>query len=394
MSDHWNEFRGAAKRIDDIDLPRIGAEIGVGEDELHAFADTESAGTGFDNLGRPKMLFEPHVFYRNLKGAERDRAVKQGLAYREQGQEPYPKDSYPRLVAAMEINEAAALKSASWGLFQILGENHVMVGFPTVQDMVRAFMQDEEAHLAAAVRFLVAAKIDDDLRELAKLKRPTTPEDCIPIVRVYNGSGFRRNDYHTKFAKAHNKWRGIPDTPFTVPTPTVVVPDPALILKAQQRLYDLGYIEVGNRDGKNGPRTKAAISSFQGDNNLVLTGELSPQTLNKLMDVRTPKRPVSPERATATKETIADAPVVKTASWLQKLGTGVLASAGLGAVADGTVNLDQLSSAITKAKGISELVLSLSPWVIGAVVGGVIIYFGSRLIRQQVEAYRAGHSVK
>ena len=55
-------FRGKAKRLDDIDLPRIGARIGVGEDEMHAILDVEAAGSGFDAQDRIKMLFEPHVF--------------------------------------------------------------------------------------------------------------------------------------------------------------------------------------------------------------------------------------------------------------------------------------------------------------------------------------------
>ncbi len=64
-----------------IDLPRVGHQIGVGEDEIHAFMDVEASGSGFDDRGRPKMLFEPRVFYRNLRGPKRDQAVKEGLAY-------------------------------------------------------------------------------------------------------------------------------------------------------------------------------------------------------------------------------------------------------------------------------------------------------------------------
>ena len=59
-------FVGRAKRLDDLDIPAIGALIGVGEDEIHAFLDVEAAGSGFDKFSRPKMLFEPHVFYRLL----------------------------------------------------------------------------------------------------------------------------------------------------------------------------------------------------------------------------------------------------------------------------------------------------------------------------------------
>jgi hypothetical protein len=38
----WAGFKGAAKRIEDVDLPRIGHMIGVGEDKIHAVLDVES----------------------------------------------------------------------------------------------------------------------------------------------------------------------------------------------------------------------------------------------------------------------------------------------------------------------------------------------------------------
>jgi len=220
------DFRGRALRLDDLDLPRIGHQIGVGEDELHAFIDTETTGSGFDDRGRPRILFEPHVFYRNLSGAERDWAVAAGLAAKKWGAIPYGKFSaqYPRLDRAMTINETAALKACSWGLGQILGENHRMVGYDTPQEMVLAFMDDEAAHLQAIVDFIEAAGIDDEMRDLAALTRPTVPADCVAIVRVYNGPGYKKNDYHTKFARNHNKWRAIRDTAWT-PEPAPTDPD-------------------------------------------------------------------------------------------------------------------------------------------------------------------------
>mgnify|MGYP003466623856 FL=1 len=57
-------FKGKAAKLADIDLPRVGAMIGVGEDEIHAVLDVESAGSGFDKQVRPRMLVEPHVFWR------------------------------------------------------------------------------------------------------------------------------------------------------------------------------------------------------------------------------------------------------------------------------------------------------------------------------------------
>ena len=41
----FNGFKGRAKKLDDVDLPRIGARIGVGEDELHAFLAIPAAST-------------------------------------------------------------------------------------------------------------------------------------------------------------------------------------------------------------------------------------------------------------------------------------------------------------------------------------------------------------
>lgn len=69
-------FEGDAKRLADSDLPRIGSAIGVGEDILHAIMDVEAPKNGFDDQGRPRILFEPHIFYRGLgPGGKRDEAV-------------------------------------------------------------------------------------------------------------------------------------------------------------------------------------------------------------------------------------------------------------------------------------------------------------------------------
>lgn len=206
-------FRGAAVRLDDIDLPRLGSRIGVGKDELHAFMDVEAAGSGFDAQGRPKMLFEPHVFYRNLAGAERQAAVKVGLAY-PKWRKGYPADSYPRLLKAMAIDQTAALKAASWGLGQVLGENHKMLGYETPQSMVTAFMADEEAHLEGIVAFLVANGIDDDLKA----------HRWDMVARVYNGLAYRENDYAGRMARAFAKWQRIRDTPWSPPLPAVEAP--------------------------------------------------------------------------------------------------------------------------------------------------------------------------
>ncbi|APX84748.1 hypothetical protein BV511_08505 [Methylorubrum extorquens] len=66
---------------------------------------------------------------------------------------------------ALAIDDTAALKAASWGLGQILGENHKAAGYAALQAMILAVCSGGEAeHLAAMVRFIVTNGFDDELR--------------------------------------------------------------------------------------------------------------------------------------------------------------------------------------------------------------------------------------
>lgn len=212
-----NIYKGEAKKLDDIDLPAVGAEIGVGEDVVHALIEVETRGTGFDKHGRVIMLFEPHKFYANLRGANRTLAVGQGLAYPRWGEKKYPLDSYPRLAKAMLIDETAALRSCSWGMGQVMGDNFKMLKFKTVQEMVRAFADDEEKQLQGMIDFIKGANIDDDLRRIEQktdVGQRVIAQDWVPVVRVYNGAGYFKNNYHNRAAAAYNRWLKIKDTPF------------------------------------------------------------------------------------------------------------------------------------------------------------------------------------
>jgi hypothetical protein len=201
-------FVGLGTKLADIDLPRIGHGIGVGEDEIHAVIEVESAGGGFDAQRRPKILFEPHVFYRNLSGAKREQAVTAGLAYQKWGTQAYGPGSvqYDKLLRALKIDESAALKACSWGMGQILGENHVAAGFPTVQDMVASAVDGgEAAHLQMMVNFIKYNRLDVALRN----------HDWRAFARGYNGAGYEKNQYHTKLERSYSKWRSIRDTPWS-----------------------------------------------------------------------------------------------------------------------------------------------------------------------------------
>lgn len=235
-------FKGEAKRLTDTDLPAIGSTIGVGEDVLHAIMDVEAPKSGFDAEGRPRILFEPHIFYRELgPGSKRDQAVAQGLAYPSWRPGSYGKESeqYGKLVRALVIDASAAMRSCSWGRGQIMGFNHALAGYVSAQAMVEAFMASEAKQVEGIVRFMASKRLDGHLLKIDALKRPSTPDDWRPVAEGYNGSGYAKNGYHTKLAQRHNFWRTIPDTPWTPDTapPAPDRPAPKSILQRLSRIF-------------------------------------------------------------------------------------------------------------------------------------------------------------
>src|SRR5436190_55513 len=65
---------------------------------------------------------------------------------------------YARLARAQAIDALAATQAASWGLFQIMGMNHVAAGFADVDGFVAAMNRSEAAHLDAFCAFLVGTR--------------------------------------------------------------------------------------------------------------------------------------------------------------------------------------------------------------------------------------------
>lgn len=213
-------FHGEARRLDDEDLPRIADRIGVGEDEIHAVLDVETSGRGFDGQGRPAMLFEPHIFWRELRGKGRaqEEAEAEGLAYPRWGQQRYPSDSYPRLHRALDLCDRhglgpePALRSASWGLGQIMGFNAGLAGYDSAAAMVADFLDDEERHLDAMVTFIISAGLDDELKA----------HDWRGFARGYNGAGYAKHGYHTRLEARYDWWSEIRDTPWRRPADDAV----------------------------------------------------------------------------------------------------------------------------------------------------------------------------
>jgi hypothetical protein len=175
----------------------LGAEVAA----LKAVAEVESGGDGMLLTGEPKILFEPHIFWKELRKAGIDPATIQGagdILYPTWGTKPYGKVSqqHERMGRAAAINREAALKAASWGKFQILGSNYKLAGFDNVQDFVNAMYKGEDEQLEAFVNFIKNTFLDDELRA----------KDWKGFARGYNGALYTKNNYDKKLAAAYAKY--------------------------------------------------------------------------------------------------------------------------------------------------------------------------------------------
>lgn len=180
---------------------KIGCEVAT----LKAVATVESNGSGFQSDGTPTILFEPHIFWKQLKlnGINPEELLKKDpslsdILYPVWGSKPYGKYSLQsnRLERASKINREAALMSTSYGLFQIMGFNWNLCGVSSLQDFINAMYKNEDSHLDMFDDYIVNSGLDDELKN----------KDWKGFARGYNGSSYTKNNYDKKLKEAYNKF--------------------------------------------------------------------------------------------------------------------------------------------------------------------------------------------
>ncbi len=153
----------------------IGCEAAV----LEAIKEVETGSTGpFDASGRPTILFEAHLFWKNLKAVgidpARQKASHPGILSPVWNRKLYKGGSaeWTRLREAWGISPIAALRSASYGFPQILGQN-----FKDTRGFVADCYMSEVKQLEYFGKFLVSGGFGPSLRS----------RDWSAIARRYNG---------------------------------------------------------------------------------------------------------------------------------------------------------------------------------------------------------------
>lgn len=249
-------FRGSGRPMTIAGMTDVCDALGADSAALWTVLSVETHSFGFFADRRPQILFERHIFHRRTAG--RYDATHPGISGAASGGYAFGVAEYPRLEEAMQLNEDAALSSASWGIGQIMGFNHETAGFASAAELVTAMISGEDTQLQAVGTFLSRTGLAAALKQ----------QNWIAFARGYNGPDFLRNDYANKLAAAYGRFQQtLPDLTYRA---------------AQTALLYLGY-HPGPIDGRHGARTGGALSSFQRANGIAVSGDLDAVTTSSLM---------------------------------------------------------------------------------------------------------------
>lgn len=194
----------ASKALTEEAIREAANNLGVDVACVKAVAEVESLGNGFNSTGMVKILFERHKFYKFI-------AQKYGATKANQLAAMHPDICSPkaggytsstatehkRLDKAIAVDRECAMKSASWGRFQVMGFNYAAAGFANVEDFCVAMWKSEDEHLRAFVNFIKAD---------ANMHRHLKNRNWAAFANAYNGPAYAQNKYDTKLAAAYRKY--------------------------------------------------------------------------------------------------------------------------------------------------------------------------------------------
>jgi hypothetical protein len=262
------DFTGKGQPLTRQGLVAVLEQMGLGPGDaayIWTVVEVETAGVtqgfGFRADRRPQILFERHKFREYTKG--RFNAEAPDISGPAGGYGTFA-SQYARLEKALSLCESAglgvepALKSASWGMGQVMGFNHKIAGFDSAAVMVEAMKAGEDAQLSAMAGFLVGNGL------VNKLVR----KDWAGFALRYNGRNYAQNKYDIKLAQHYQRFASgsLPDL---------------VVRAAQAALFFLGY-SPGRIDGIMGNRTRGALQSFRIAAGLPAGNDLDGQTYEAL----------------------------------------------------------------------------------------------------------------
>lgn len=188
-------------RITENDFQQVANTLDVEIAAIKAVQKVETGGRGgFILPETPAILFEGHIFWNQLKNPKEHVKGNEDILYEKWTKAHYVGGlaEYERLERACRIDEKAALMSASYGMFQIMGFNYAVCGFPDVFSYVKAMKLNEGEHLKAFASFI---------RHNQKMLIALQNKKWADFARLYNGPGYAQNQYDKLLADNYEKFK-------------------------------------------------------------------------------------------------------------------------------------------------------------------------------------------
>lgn len=182
------------------DYEAAAARLNCEWEAVAAVAQVESGPLGaFTPEGKPVILFERHLFSR--KTNSRFDQSNPSVSNRTAGGYPRSQaDRWAQLTEAYALDPEAALQSASYGRFQVLGQNFPNLQMANAHDYVSKLARSEKDQLEAFEGFIRANNLADELQR----------KDWTGFASRYNGPGYAANQYDTKMAEAYARLKADP----------------------------------------------------------------------------------------------------------------------------------------------------------------------------------------
>jgi hypothetical protein len=182
------------------DFEAVAARLGCEWEAAAAVAEVESGPLGgFASDGRPVILFERHLFSRKTN-SQYD-GSHPNISNRTPGGYPRTQaERWAQLEQAYALDPEAALQSASYGRFQVLGQNFPNLGMANAHEYVAKLARSEKDQLEAFEGFVRANGLADELQR----------KDWAGFASRYNGPGYAANQYDTKMAEAYARLKSNP----------------------------------------------------------------------------------------------------------------------------------------------------------------------------------------
>ncbi|SHJ69817.1 Putative peptidoglycan binding domain-containing protein [Roseomonas rosea] len=264
---------GQGRGLTPADRARAAMALGVDVPTVQTVLTVETGNAGgFLADGRPRILFEAHLFSRATKR-------RWDASHPRISAQPWDRRLYaggtgewPRLEQAASLDRAAALSSASWGLAQILGSNHVACGHEDVESFVAAMRESEGRQLDAFVGFIIHEGLAPLLRARA----------WAAFARRYNGPSYAQNAYDQKLAAVYADLAGTPAPALPIVGMLRIGMEGEAVRRLQRALNGLGRRPPLVVDGDFGGVTQLAVQQFQAARGLQVDGVVGPVTARAL----------------------------------------------------------------------------------------------------------------